>query len=312
MSRVTSFKIPVVLFGFNRPLEIQAVFAQIATLKPARLFLVADGPRLGYPSDEVLCHQVRTIISNVTWECQIFKLFFDTNQGCRQAIIQGLNWVFENETKAIILEDDCIPDPSFFSFCQELLDYYQDNDRIMSIGGYRYLPDEIQSTESYCFSKYTQSWGWATWRRAWDLMDSELMTWEDISQSTWLEAYLANPKYLAYWKYIFNKMRRGMNAWDYAWAYSCWRNNGLTIHPKVNLITPIGFGNNATHNTDKSHPASFRKAISISLPLTHPSEIRTFAATEDWIEKYNFSGMNEKRLKIGFSRILAARKMTPK
>jgi hypothetical protein len=311
MSDISIFKTAIVLFSFNRPLEVQAVFEKIALLKPAKLFLVADGPRLGHSSDEVMCKKVRAIISNVKWKCQLFKLFFDTNQGCYQAFLQGMNWVFQNETRAIILEDDCLPDSSFFPFCQELLDYYQDNDRIMSIGGYRYLPDEIENTESYCFSKYTQSWGWATWKRAWDLMDSELVTWENISQSTWLESYLTNLKYSVYWKYIFNKMRRGMNTWDYAWVYSCWRNNGLTVHPKVNLITPIGFGNNATHTKDKSHPASFRKGITMPFPLVHPKEICTNNAVEDWIEKHYFSAMNERRLKIGISRILATRKINP-
>ena len=310
MSRVIAFNTPIVLFSFNRPLETQAVFAQIALLKPTTLFLVADGPRLAHPSDTVLCNQVRAIISNITWECHIFKLFFDANQGCRQAFLQGLNWVFEKESRAIILEDDCVPDPSFFLFCQELLDYYQDNERIMSIGGYRYLPDEIQHTESYIFSKYTQSWGWATWRRAWNLMDSDLKTWDDVSQSTWLGSHLANPHYITYWKYIFNQMQKGINAWDYAWAYSCWRNNGLTIHPKVNLISPIGFGNNATHNTDHNHPAAFRKTVAMPFPLICPSEISTNKITEDWIEEHYFSGMNQKRLKIGFSRILAARKFS--
>ena len=310
MSRVPLFNTPIIFFSFNRPLETQAVFAQIALLKPTKLFLVADGPRSAHPSDLILCNQVRDIISEVTWQCHVSQLFFDTNQGCRQAILQGLNWVFEQETTAIILEDDCVPDPSFFLFCQELLDYYQDNPRIMSIGGYRYLPDEIQNPESYCFSKYTQSWGWATWKRAWNLMDAELMTWDDVSQSTWLSSYLANPQYITYWKYIFNQMQKRMNTWDYAWAYSCWRNNGLTIHPKVNLISPIGFGNNATHNTDTSHPSAFRNAIAMPFPLNHPNEISLHEAVENWIEEHCFSGMNDKRLKMGFSRILAARKFS--
>jgi len=312
MTRVASLMPPIILFGFNRPIETQAVFAQIALVKPSKLYLVADGPRLGNPSDGVLCNQVRDIISNVTWGCQIFKLFFDTNQGCRQAILQGLNWVFENESRAIILEDDCVPDPSFFPFCQDLLDYYEDNHRIMSIGGYRYLPDEIQNLKSYCFSKYTQSWGWATWKRAWHLMDSDLKTWEHVSQSTWLETYLAKPQYITYWKYIFNQMRKGLNSWDYAWAYSSWRHQGLTIHPKVNLISPIGFGGNATHNTDINHPAALRKSLAMPFPLNHPCKIDTHESVEDWIEEHYFSGMNEKRLKIGFSRILAARKLVSK
>lgn len=308
MSRDISFNTPIVLFTFNRPLETQAVFEQIALLKPTKLFLVADGPRSDHPSDIVLCNQVRNIISELTWQCHASKFFFDTNQGCRQALIQGLNWVFENEPRAIILEDDCVPEPSFFSFCQELLDYYQNNHRIMSIGGYRYLPDQIQNTESYSFSKYTQSWGWATWKRAWHLMDSELKTWDDVSQSTWLESHLAKPQHITYWKHIFNQMRKGLNTWDYAWAYSCWRHNGLTIQPKVNLISPIGFGSNATHNTDMKHPAAFRKSFAMPFPLNHPSEISTQEAIEYWIEERYFSGMNKKRLKIAFSRILAARK----
>lgn len=312
MSRVTELMPPIVLFSFNRPQETQAVLAQIALVKPAKLYLVADGPRSDHPVDTILCNQVRDIISKLTWECQIYRLFFDANQGCRQALIQGLNWVFENESTAIILEDDCVPDPSFFSFCQELLDYYQDNPRIMSIGGYRYLPDDIQNTESYCFSRYTQSWGWATWKRAWHLMNTEPKTWDDVSQSTWLESYLAKPQHISYWKYIFNQMQKGLNSWDYAWAYSCWRNNGFTIHPKVNLISPIGFGKNATHNTDTKHPAAFRKSYAMPFPLTHPKEISTKEVVENWIEEHYFSGMNQKRLKIGFYRILAARKLISK
>ena len=306
------FDTPVILFCFNRPTTVQTVFAQIARLKPKKLYLVADGPRKNHPDDIMLCAQVQNIILAIDWECQISTLFFEDNQGCRKAFLQGLNWIFTQENHAIILEDDCVPDLTFFTFCQELLDLYEDQPQIMSIAGFRYLPDNINSAKSYCFSKYTQSWGWATWKRAWSLMDAELTTWDDLQQASWLDTYLLNQDYSTYWRHIFNKMKNGMDTWDYAWIYSCWKNSGLTIHPNVNLISPIGFGLNATHNRDEAHPAAFRKTIPMAFPLRHPGEIILQNHFEEWVEEHYFSGMNKRRIHLGFSRILTKRRQMTK
>ena len=165
---------PVVFIIFNRPDTTQKVFDEIKKVKPKKLFVISDGPRK--PSEEKLCVETRKIIDGVDWECEVLKNYSDKNLGLKERISSGLNWVFNNTEEAIILEDDCVPDQSFFKFCEEMLDRYRGNKNIMMIGGSNPLKDfEIEN--AYTFSKYYQIWGWATWKRAWDKYDIDMKGW---------------------------------------------------------------------------------------------------------------------------------------
>src|SRR6185436_19386626 len=173
--------VPVALIIFNRPDLTARVFEAIRQAQPRQLFVIADGPR--NPDDERLCNEARQVVAHVDWKCDVRTDFSQTNLGCGRRPASGIDWVFSQVAEAIILEDDCIPAPSFFHFCERLLEHYRNDTRVMHISGNNYLPADKRSSEreaqsrSYYFSKYTFSCGWATWRRAWKHYDSALASW---------------------------------------------------------------------------------------------------------------------------------------
>ena len=286
---------PVAIFIFNRPNCTEQLVNALAVVKPAHLFVIADGPRNA--NDIELCKQTRAIIDQIDWPCTIVKRYATSNMGCRESIPSGLNWVFERVDACIILEDDCIPQPSFFPFCQELLSRYQHDERVMTVGGHRSDGPNELGTESYYFSKYPSVWGWATWKEKWAKYDLNMSQWADLKDSKWLDDVLQNPKAVAYWNRMFNHMKNGLDTWDYALAYSCWLHNGLSIRSRVNMISNVGFGKDATHTHQQTVLADmYAKPIDIKFPLKHPIAISIDKEMDDRIEWVSFSGMDERRL----------------
>lgn len=272
--------VPIVLIIFNRPHTTQKVFEVISKIKPPKLFLIADGPRTERPDDPEKCQIARRIVDSVDWDCQIFKNYSDVNLGCRDRVSSGLDWVFSHVNEAIILEDDCVPNLSFFRFCEELLDYYGNDERIMMISGNNNQFGHHTTNDSYYFSRYTHIWGWATWKRAWNLYDLEMSSWPMVQQSSWLKAILDNQKSINYWSEVFKKTyEENENNWGYRWTFSCWLQHGLTIIPSVNLVSNIGFAEDATHTFSNDHPTANLPTKELQFPLKHPSIIiRDFEA----------------------------------
>jgi hypothetical protein len=231
---------PVLFIIFNRPEATRLVFEEIRKARPSRLFVAADGPRDNMPGERELCESTRSLVQQVDWDCEVNTLFRDKNLGCRIAVSTAIDWFFENVTEGIILEDDCLPDPSFFPFCHELLEYYRDDERIMMIAGTNFLRD-ANLVESYYFTKYYAIWGWATWKRAWSLYDREMSGWPKFRDSGQLQWIYADRDIADYFDYIFQAgYTHEVDTWDYQWVYSCIFQNGLCIAPKFNLITNIG------------------------------------------------------------------------
>jgi hypothetical protein len=231
---------PVAFLIFNRPDLTKQVFDRIAQAKPKKLLVVADGPR--FPEEEEKCAQTREIVKKVNWDCEVLTNFSENNLGCRKRVSSGLDWVFSEVEEAIILEDDCLPALSFFSFCQSLLEYYRDDERIMHISGNNYLFDDDTQGYSYMFSRYPHIWGWASWRRAWKYYDVAISTWEQYKKQDILKYIFEDSYEQKYWINIFNSMFNDqIDTWDYQWAYACFMQNGLSILPTSNLISNLGF-----------------------------------------------------------------------
>lgn len=243
---------PVAFLIFNRPDLTQVVFKAIAKVKPKKLFVIADGPR--FPADVEKCEQARAVIDRVNWECEVLTNFSDTNLGCGRRVASGIGWVFSEVKEAIFLEDDCLPIESFFLFCQELLERYRDDKRIMAIGGNNFQSGQKRTAYSYHFSKYNGCWGWASWRRAWRHYDYEMKTWPEFKQTGMLEMVCENPHEQQFWTRLFDFMYENpgeIDTWDHQWKYACWSQNGLAIEPSVNLVANIGLGRpDACHTTD--------------------------------------------------------------
>lgn len=232
-------KTPVCFIIYRRPDTTEKVFELIRQAKPPKLLVVADGPRSNQPDEIEKCAATRAIIERVDWECEVLKNYSDVNLGCKLRVASGLDWVFNTVEKAIILEDDCLPHPTFFRFCEELLDYHQDDERIMTITGNNFQFGRRRSEYSYYFSIHTSIWGWATWRRAWQHYDVEIKLWPKLRDSHWLENILQDTEAVKCWKKIFQYAYSGYTAWDYAWTFSCWVQNSLSIVPNINLVSNI-------------------------------------------------------------------------
>jgi len=283
------FTTPIVLIIFKRPHTTKQVFEVIQTLQPCQLFVIADGPNPEHPGEIEKCAATRAIIDQVDWKCEVYKKYSDINLGCKERVFTGLNWVFSQVEEAIILEDDCIPELSFFRFCQELLERYRHNDRVFQITGenthgYRCLDS------SYYFSAYSFYWGWATWKRAWKYFDGSLKQWPQLRESQWLQDYLGDYPSAQYWAEIFDLTYNGFNSWGWAWTFTCFVNQGLCAVPNQNLISNIGFGEDAAHTHWEVDEIANLPTQSIELPLKNPTEIKRNYKADKVIDKMRFTG----------------------
>jgi FAD/FMN-containing dehydrogenase len=259
---------PVILLIFRRPDLTAQVFAAIRQAQPKRLLVVADGPR--NPAEAELCQQARAVTEQIDWDCQVSRDYVDVNLGSRKRVSSGLDWAFEQVSEAIILEDDCLPHPSFFSYCQTLLAHYRENPNIYCISGNNFQKGQWHGEGSYYFSNYPLIWGWATWRRAWQCYDHQLATWPALDQGQYLAGILDSDLEVQYWQAIFDQLcyQNHPDAWDYAWTLTCWRDRGLSIVPNVNLVSNIGFRDDATHTREVSDRANL-STTDIG-EITHP------------------------------------------
>lgn len=262
---------PVAFLVFNRPDTTQRVFDEIRRARPPKLLVVADGPRVDRLGEAEKCQTVRAIIDSVDWPCEVVKNYSDINLGCRVRMSSGIDWVFEQVEEAIILEDDCLPHPTFFQFCQELLERYRYDLRIAQISGCNFQFGLRRNDDSYYFSKYSHVWGWASWRDRWQsCYDVEISNWPKIRDEGWLIDMLCSKTEKAHWKNIFEDVHKGnINTWDYQWQFACWLQGRLTVLPNLNLISNIGFGIEATHTIIENKFANIPNEC-MRFQLKHP------------------------------------------
>jgi hypothetical protein len=266
----------VTLIIFNRPDVTARVFDEIARARPRQLLVIADGPRPERAGEAEKCAATRAVIDRVDWDCEVLRNYSEVNLGCGPRVSSGLSWVFEQVDKAIILEDDCLPDPTFFRFCDDLLEKYQDDERVMHISGDNWHFGQNHAPFSYFFSWYCYSCGWATWRRAFQYYDPQLKLWPALRGTTWLLDILGDPRAVAFWEKYFERAHtKGIYssdvAWDWSWLFACWANRGLSILPAANLISNIGFGGDATHTKRTDDARANVPTVAMRFPLIHPA-----------------------------------------
>lgn len=267
-----SFDIPVIFFIFNRADTTRLVFEQIRRLRPRKLYIFADGPRIGRNETDI-CQETRKATENIDWDCEVIRKFSDDNLGCRESIASGISSVFSKEEMAIILEDDCLPDSTFFEYCKELLIKYKDDSRIGAISGDNFQFGKYVPSDSYYFSRYFNCWGWATWKRSWLKYDKNLSTWPEIKSKKLLKNIFSKNYQLYFWNEIFDRVHeKKINTWDHQFTLSLFLQNSLTIIPKVNLVKNIGFDERGTHTHAKDALAEIETAP-LTFPLMHPQYI---------------------------------------
>jgi hypothetical protein len=258
MSVPDSFTTPVLFLIFNRPETTKQVWEVIQSVRPKHLYVAADGPRSTRPEDIEKCKQARAIVQP-DWDCELKILYREENLGCRNAVSQAITWFFNEVEEGIILEDDCLPDPTFFNFCSVLLEKYRNEPSIMHIGGCNFQYGKKRGEGSYYFSKYNHIWGWATWRRAWESYDMDMKDYPLLkNQKTWREVFF-NEYEEKKWRPKFQSVYDNKyDTWDYQWTFAIWKSKGLAVTPQVNLISNIGFDKNATHTISKNNLSSLK------------------------------------------------------
>lgn len=264
-------KTPVVLILFKRADTTRKVFDVIRQAKPEKLFLIADGPRANHSDDVISCQETRSVVSEVDWDCSVLKNFSDVNMGLKDRVSSGLNWVFDTVDRAIILEDDCVPDLSFFQFCEELLEQYQHDERVMMLTGTNILGQWKSDQQSYHFSYYASCWGWATWKRAWQFYDINMKLWPLPEAQNSIRNIIANEEQYLICKGFFDAVYSNrVNSWAYRWFFSRLLQSGLVISPSQNLISNIGFSQEGTNTKQDKKGVANLSTCPISFPLKDP------------------------------------------
>jgi len=288
---------PVAFIIFNRPDTTERVFAEIAKAKPPKLLVVADGPRANRSGEADKVAATRAIIKHVDWDCEVLTNFSEVNLGCMRRPSSGIDWVFDQVPEAIILEDDCLPQSTFFRFCEELLERYRNDERIGMISGDNFQFGQKRTEASYYFSRYTHTWGWASWRRAWKYYDCEAAGWPTLRDGGWLDVLLGKSNERKYWAKVFQAVHEGRidTAWDYQWTLTCWAQGMLTVLPNVNLISNVGFGGDGTHTHGASIYADM-KVEPMDFPLRHPQIVLPHREADDYTSQGMFNSSLSRRV----------------
>jgi hypothetical protein len=285
---------PILFLVFNRPDTTARVFEAIRAARPARLYVAADGPRAGRVGEVERCAEARRIATSVDWPCQVRTLFRGVNLGCRLAVGRAITWFFEQEPEGIVLEDDTLPDQTFFLYCAELLERYREDSRVMAICGGEYFEPGPKPSTSYCFCRTFDPWGWATWRRAWAAYDSEMESLDEIVSTRAMTGL--GPRrieYRSYWESLFKAAREGtIDTWDYQWIYTIFKERGFVAFPAQNLVSNLGFIAEATHtvaSTGEAKPSLAERPIDPMLfPMKHPAHVAEAYQFEEALYAFRF------------------------
>jgi hypothetical protein len=265
----------VLFLVFNRLDTTKRVFAEIKKAKPPRLYIAADGQRESVEGEAKKIKEICDyIMVGIDWDCDVKTLFREKNLGCKYAVSSAITWFFENEERGIILEDDCLPSQSFFWFCEELLEKYKKDETVYMVSGDARTADNVNMLGDYGFCKYANIWGWASWARVWKNYDAEMLDWNSLAST--LPQQISNYRRTnRFWKITFEETYNGkIDTWDYQLFFLLFKNKANSIIPRVNLITNIGFGDDATHTSNANSALANRKRYEIITPMKHhPSEL---------------------------------------
>lgn len=268
---MTAYRVdtPVAFFVYNRPEKANRVLERIATVEPETLFVVADGPDPDDPEDERRCAETRSVVeAGIDWDCDVRREFADENLGLRERFVTGLRWVFGEAESAILLEDDCLPNECFFRFCDEMLEEYRYDTRVMDVTGSNHLGTWKDDRQDYHFSFYGSIWGWATWRRSWERYDPEMSLWADSEARARFRDVIADDDQADYLEYVYEQVYDGdLETWDYQWGFARQLNSAVSVVPSRNLVTNIGFGEDATNTTATESEMADVDRYSLSFPL---------------------------------------------
>jgi hypothetical protein len=272
---------PILVIAFNRTDTLARVIEALAPLAPGRMYVAADGPREDRAGEAGRCDEVRRMLTALPWRCDIRTRFLDANAGCAHGVTGAVSWFFEQEPAGVILEDDCVPDPSFLPYCAEMLARHAGNDRVMSVLGTRLAPANPRQASSYSYSRFFSAWGWASWRRAWKRYELALGDWRSKCRVAGQPVPGLSAASNRGWSRKLDEVAASgrPHTWDYQWSFAHFRHDGLAVLPGSNLVSNIGAGPGATHLGRGSVWLELPRTP-LRLPLVHPERIEPDAAAD--------------------------------
>jgi hypothetical protein len=276
---------PLLLIAFNRTDTLGEVLRALEPVAPPRVYVAADGPREDREGEAERCRAVREMLVNLPWRCEIHARFLDRNAGCAVGVSSAVSWFLEQEESGIVLEDDCVPDPSFFPFCAEVLERHARDERVMSVLGTRFAPMRPGQRASYSYSRLFSPWGWATWRRAWRRYELELGDWRSRLPVPGMPLPAHGTPSNTGWGRKFDTVVDGRaegkppHTWDYQWIYAHMLHDGLAVIPRTNLITNVGEGPTSTHLQRGSVWLNLPRTP-VAGPLAHPDRMEV----DEWAD----------------------------
>jgi hypothetical protein len=304
---------PILFLNFNRPDLTARVFERIRSVQPSRLYIAMDGPRKNSQADAQKCSEVKKVVENIDWPCTVKTLIRTDNLGCKLGVSTAINWFFEQESEGIILEDDCLPATSFFYFCDEMLAKYRHDTRVSLITGTNLQNGQIRGEGSYYFSQYSNIWGWASWARTWGKYDVTLSNYTSDDVNSQFKNIFSDAFLLEEWIKIFNRLKAGeIDTWDYQLNFITFFQNGLCLTPNVNLISNIGFRDDATHINNNLHNSEL--STGELWDIKHPKHFipqkeadyyflnREFHLQERWL-KFEKDKLLRRRIKKWFKKL---------
>lgn len=279
-------RLPILVLGFNRPERLRELLLSLPLNRISQVFVSLDGPRGNRSSDVTSCAMSLQVAQEFQRSHPTTIRQAKENQGTAIAVPAGINWFFEHVEYGIILEDDCKPSQSFFDFTAELLPLYEHDQRVLMVSGNNYYYDRLLDPNVYVFSRHGHIWGWATWRRAWEIYDHSMEDWSELRRSSWLEKVCSSNKTaVRYWRWVFDQtVRDRVEAWDYRWTFAMWKVGGLSIVPPRNLVENTGFDESSTNTTEC--PAWYHRIPRgpIQLPLLHPTKVEADEIMDRWTD----------------------------
>lgn len=285
---------PVLFNVFNRPETTEISFEVIRKAQPSRLYVSADGPRSWVEGEKERCELARSMTENIDWPCEVIRLYSEDNLGCGKRLSSAITDVLKEQERVIVMEDDCVAEQTFFSYCDQLLDIYSDDQRVMTISGNNFQKSSRYQDQAYYFSKYQHLWGWATWRRSWQHYDFSIEDWPTLKSQDFLAKVCESSREAEYWGRCFDRVMCGaVDTWDYQWILACWRQHGLCVLPSQNLVRNIGFSGNGTHTTEDS--------IFDNLPtfpisrLSQQNDVFADKTADRYTDEIMFSGVESKK-----------------
>ncbi len=269
-----ALEIPVVMIVFNRADRARAVFERVRAAKPRKLYVVADGPRAGIAADPDSCAAAREIVDEVDWDCEVVRDFSETNLGCGGRILSGLDRVFAENESAIVIEDDCLPDPSFFGYCADALEHHANDDQIFAVTGAKYPCEPRTAPNSYRFTRMFNGWGWAGWRRSWQSVDWDMADYPAFRDARVMDKKARSKLEAEFFMNGFEKgYTREIERWDWAVMFSAYQHQQYFLTPDRNLISNTGWGEDATQSKQVGHILGNLPTYDMPLPLRHPGDV---------------------------------------